>query len=538
MIFRFKNIKQYYKDRLRLKKSFFKIFHLSEKDSYLDFELNLSFDKENAKNYRYSKLYYCTSWEESFDESRVICFHPRYINSFEKIRIAIPKIAQEKGVFSIRLDALPYCDGTYEVKDMTLNSGKHDLKSSHFSDLVEHRQWVREQVLESEMTQRAIVPHCPESISVELTARCNLKCPHCSSHGTAYLHEHHNQKNDISLDLLKRLGHELFPHITALSLVGRGEPTMATDETWGVCMDLVKQYNVKISCVTNGHFIRKRFTPELVPYIDELCISIDGNTDETHYINRGGSSLKVVLDNIEYFHMTRESLNLALRPKMSIYWTLMTNNINELPDFIRRIAPLEPDYFAIRHLVVFHEKDTNLSLIGKPELTNKYLKEAYAELKRFNIEYEAPPLMDEEDKGNIINEVQSEVKKNLVFTQEEPTCPMVNKFEEIEPCTWMHRTGIIMSDGEVTTCGKHYGQQVGMMDKDTSFMDIWNGPAMISLRSTFGTESMWQQCKDCWLRELKWHSQRRARDEKEEFTDDGAMSFTREAWDYREYSSL
>ena len=95
-----------------------------------------------------------------------------------------------------------------------------------------------------------------------------------------------------------------------------------------------------------------------------------------------------------------------------------------------------------------------------------------------------------------------------------------------------------MSDGEVTTCGKHYGAQVGHLNEQTSLWDIWNGPAMCSLRATFGRDDMWHQCQHCWLREIRWHSQRQAKDAERVYAFSEGMDFTQSAWDYRRYSEL
>lgn len=102
----------------------------------------------------------------------------------------------------------------------------------------------------------------------------------------------------------------------------------------------------------------------------------------------------------------------------------------------------------------------------------------------------------------------------------------------------MHRTAIIMSDGEVTTCGKHYGMQVGHLDDQTTLWDVWNGPKMRSLREGFGKQGMWEQCKACWLREIKWHSQRQAKDLSMPYSLEEGMDFSQAAWDYRAYSEL
>ena len=392
--------------------SFFSVFCVAKDDRYIDFSLLLQCTIKEAREYQYSKLYYSTQPDEPFHESRVICFQPVHIQSFEHIRLVLPKAANKSKIISLRIDGLPYTPGQFLIKDIILTSGNENTESSRLADLSSHRQWVREQVLQSEAEKRSLLPHYPESISVELTPRCNLRCPHCSSHGIPELHTHHNKKNEISLDLLQQIADDIFPHITALSLVGRGEPTLVNDKVWNQCMSLVQNYNVKVSCVTNGHFIKKRFTPDIIPYIDELCISMDGNTSETHRINRGGSSLQKVFDNVLYFHETRQALKLARRPKLSFYWTLMTNNIHELPDFIREAAKFEPDFFAIRHLVVFHDKDRHLSLLGHPQLTNKYLKEAYEELKKQGVKYEAPPLMVDNEANDVLPQIT--IDRNII----------------------------------------------------------------------------------------------------------------------------
>jgi len=105
-------------------------------------------------------------------------------------------------------------------------------------------------------------------------------------------------------------------------------------------------------------------------------------------------------------------------------------------------------------------------------------------------------------------------------------------------CTWMHRTGIIMSDGEVITCGKHYGERVGIMNEQVTFGDLWNGSRMQSLRKSFGTPEMWRQCRECWLRELRWHAQRCARNEGRPYLDDDPANYSHSAWDYRDYDPL
>lgn len=510
---------------------------MAPQDRYLEFEIRLEFNFEQGRNYQYSKLYYNEQSYQEFHESRVICFQPFYRGVFERVRILLPESVIDSGFMAIRIDGVPYSEGKFYIRRLATVDGACDAALTQLANLAANRQTVRKQVIESEKNALGALPHYPESASLELTPRCNLGCPHCSSHGTPELHQVHNARPEMNVQLFERIAHELFPHITTLSLVGRGEPTMVSHELWNQCVRLVKHYGIKISCVTNGHFIKQRFTEDLLPYIDELCLSIDGNSAEVHRQNRGGSSLSKVLDNVAHFHELRNGAGLARRPKLSFYWTLMTNNVHELAEFVRASEIYEPDYFAIRHLVVFHDKDRQLSLLGQPGLTNRHLQKAYDELKKRGINFEAPPLMDESKNLNKLPE--NIIAREPGHLQHEPDDGLkaLDPVYLAEQCTWMYRTGIISYDGEVTTCGKHYGELVGALNDETRFIDVWNGKAMQSLRNSFNTPAMWQQCKACWLRELRWHSQRHSKDFDKYFIDERA-AYSPAAWDYRAFSDL
>lgn len=511
---------------------------VSKRNRYIDFDIRLAFTFADGHHYLYSKLYYSSERDQDFDESRVICFQPRHRNTFERIRLALPQEALSSGYLAIRIDGLPAGRGRFSIRHVRVVSGEVDGALTARADWHRNRQQVRRQVEESERLSRGRLPHYPESLSLELTPRCNLQCPHCSSHGTPELHGIHNRRPEITPAMFDSIAGELFAHITTLSLVGRGEPTLVSDALWQRVAASIKHYGVQLSCVTNGHFIRHRFTDDLLPHVDELCISMDGNSQAVHGYNRGGSSLVKVLDNIAYFHEARQRAQLARRPKLSFYWTLMANNIHELPGFVREAARFEPDFFAIRHLVVFHDKDRGQSLVGKPGRTNRYLDEAYRELEARGIAFEAPPLMDERRNTAVLT---NDIIAREHLDEEEKTQENFAAIDSdylAEPCTWMHRTGIIGYNGEVTTCGKHYGERVGQLDDDTPFDAVWNGAAMQSLRFTFNTPQIWQQCRECWLRELRWHSQRRDKDSATGFDRERRGVFTPAAWDYRDYSDL
>jgi len=102
-------------------------------------------------------------------------------------------------------------------------------------------------------------------------------------------------------------------------------------------------------------------------------------------------------------------------------------------------------------------------------------------------------------------------------------------------CLFFHRTGVIMVDGEVVTCANMYAASAGKLDQQTSFLDVWNGEAMQSVRACFGTEMEWNQCRSCWFREIKYHSQREAWANQQQYSLESDTQFTSKAWDFTEF---
>lgn len=504
---------------------------------FIDLTIRLDASRAELGRYLYSKVYYSTHADMEFSEAAVVCFEVPRRYQTERLQVALPANAWEAARKSrhlrLRIDGLPYSHGNWMLIQCELVSESHDTGLSRRARRVAHRQSVREQVRASEASRRVRLPHYPESVSIELTPVCNLRCPHCSSHGMPHLHKHHNRAPEMTVDRLQRLAQETFPHVSVVSVVGRGEPTLASDELWECLASNLREHDVRLSCVTNGTRVRQRFDAALMPWIHELIFSIDGDTAETFEINRAGAKFAKVMDNLAYYHELRNSVPQARRPQLTISWTLKRNNVAELPDFVRRIAAFEPDLISLRHLVVFQDKERSESLLECPEEANIALSEAYAELDRLGLRHESPPLMLETPTQDAARSLRQGTRDPV--PRQRTVIPIAVREPE---CNWMHRTAIVMADGEVITCGKHYGEQVGHIGEETSLWDIWNGPKMHSLRDGFGKPHMWEQCKDCWLRELKWHSQRHAKDVSAPYSLADGMDYTEAAWDYRKYSEL
>jgi radical SAM protein with 4Fe4S-binding SPASM domain len=75
-------------------------------------------------------------------------------------------------------------------------------------------------------------------------------------------------------------------------------------------------------------------------------------------------------------------------------------------------------------------------------------------------------------------------------------------------CMFIHRTAVIMADGEVVTCANMYAENVGHLERAATFGEIWNNDRMQSVRGALGSADEWSQCTRCWFREIRYGEQR------------------------------
>jgi len=101
-------------------------------------------------------------------------------------------------------------------------------------------------------------------------------------------------------------------------------------------------------------------------------------------------------------------------------------------------------------------------------------------------------------------------------------------------CVYMHRTGVVLSNGEVNTCAAPYVKTVGSL-QNQSFGEIWLGKDMQNIRQDIGTVKEWKQCKNCWFREINYRNQRRERHSGRVFDYSEGSQYTLDAWDFRGY---
>jgi len=170
-------------------------------------------------------------------------------------------------------------------------------------------------------------------LQVELTGRCNLRCPMCPSVIYSDFHKKELVENDI-LDLLGFLQDRDF-----VCLDGFGESLLAPG--FDAILNSVPRAS-EVVFHTNGLLLDKKVDVILKnsPPINWIAVSLDSLDPEKYARLRAGSSLEKVLANVRAFKARRDELGLTY-PVIRLNLTLMKENYLELENFVR--ASLEFD---------------------------------------------------------------------------------------------------------------------------------------------------------------------------------------------------
>lgn len=122
----------------------------------------------------------------------------------------------------------------------------------------------------------------------ELTNRCNLNCRHC-------LRDKPGQPQDLDLAVLdKVLGQARQAYGVQFVAFTGGEPLIYPKLE--DMLNLVVKHDYFFSLVTNGHLLRKRIKlltrPEFKKKLGDICLSLDGHTEEIHDRIRGPGAFR------------------------------------------------------------------------------------------------------------------------------------------------------------------------------------------------------------------------------------------------------
>ena len=278
----------------------------------------------------------------------------------------------------------------------------------------------------------------PESIFIEPTNMCNLKCPLCPT-GSGNMKR---RKGFLSLKNFKQIIDEIGDYIYYLTLTNYGEPFL--NKNILEMISYAKQKKLVVSIVTNAQLINEFYTAGIVKArLDNILISMDGSCQTSYEKYRVGGELYKVIEAIKLIREERERKNSKL-PSIYIQFIVMKHNENEIQEMKDLAKELKADKLVFKKLC-------NLS--GFPE----HLKDMESYIPN-NLDYNAYKI-----------ELNS-IKWNT-FKQDKNWCDMAWNYPAIN---W---------DGSLSPCCFDYESYFNLGNVfESSFKNVWNSKKFISLR--------------------------------------------------------
>src|SRR5262245_955620 len=193
-------------------------------------------------------------------------------------------------------------------------------------------------------TRTTIAPELPRQVYVEVTNRCNSLCASCPltyDHFLPFEPKHH-----LTWDQFRRIVDQI-PRIKRAVLHGIGEPLLNPDLPRFV--GHLKQRGAHVLFNTNAVLLDDRRGAALCEAgVDELRVSLDAATPALYHRLRGIDKFGQIVGNLRAFvarHGGQE------RPRVSLWFVGMQENLYELPDFVRLAADIGVPEVYLQRLV-------------------------------------------------------------------------------------------------------------------------------------------------------------------------------------------
>lgn len=143
----------------------------------------------------------------------------------------------------------------------------------------------------------------------------------------------------------------LAPHFDMFETVylqGWGEP-LTNPRFWDM-VELAKKGGCRVGFTTNGIMLDAAAAERACRLeVDIVTFTFAGPTADTHQFYRGGGDFAGLTDTIRLLAETRKRLQ-AAKPAIGITYTMMRDNMRELPDAVRLAAALGADQMTCGHL--------------------------------------------------------------------------------------------------------------------------------------------------------------------------------------------
>ncbi|NLO91541.1 MAG: radical SAM protein [Elusimicrobia bacterium] len=297
---------------------------------------------------------------------------------------------------------------------------------------------------------RSVLGTYPRRVFLQMDGPCNADCIFCSRDD-----EYEHFSLDKYLNALHGRLRPLLRHAEEVLFTGSGEFLLLPEAE-----RIIEFFNrfypqLEKQLATNASHKNRRLW-ELISAPESrytIQVSLHSATPQTHKTMTRLPSFDDVMGNLEYLASRR---SMAGHPKLHLMFVMTTENIQDLPAFVRLGAKLKADKLIANHAYIYRPDQRKYSLHGNTD-SDKWLAQAYAEAEKLGVKTFFPPLFT----GQVARTAQAPQKINC---HEPWTQLMVNPRADALPCDL-------------------YGEFSQNLLR-TDFWALWNGPEYRKIRAS------------------------------------------------------
>jgi len=196
----------------------------------------------------------------------------------------------------------------------------------------------------------------PETISLFLTFRCNLRCQMCGQwgpEGAARGYSPETLREQLSRAEIARLIDTVRPFRPNITLFG-GEPLLHP-EFAGIVED-VKAAGLRCNVITNATLLERFAEPMAELGLDEIIFSLDGPRDAHDAVRGVPGTFDRAMAGFETLAAAKARRR-ARRPKVNVTGVVFASSYERLPELIPIVEGLGADSLTVHHLI-FYDRAT------------------------------------------------------------------------------------------------------------------------------------------------------------------------------------
>ena len=180
-----------------------------------------------------------------------------------------------------------------------------------------------------------VVSSFPTHVDIETTNKCNLRCVMCSHSFSSP--EFRKSLGSMDVELARQIINEgSRKGMASIKLNWRGEPLLWKDHLVSTIKYAKERGIIEIILNTNGLLLDGDLSREIIMAgLDQIIISVDGDSEETYTKIRKGGDFDKLVGNIEKFLEIRDTLKVS-KPLVRLQLVKMDTNIHEVESFIKR----------------------------------------------------------------------------------------------------------------------------------------------------------------------------------------------------------